>query len=317
LKNKFSFLFLVSTACFFWSCDLDRDNPLPSEIQGFQAVNYKVAFNPMGPVAISLYDSLPFKNEFTLKLENPANGTLEKGSVPGQYFYTPNHLSVVRDEVAYTVCQGNDCKSGKILFEVSPVTCHLSIHEDTFFRFLRDTIFIPVQDNDSLYCPDIRFEDFKTTTPGARIFGDNHFAAVVPPPFFSGTLQFSYTITNGIRRATSNVELETTPDTVYCNSHFELTDDRVVFPPSASVTEVPVFISDFLDNDKFCDNYINPASLEIFTETGQTSLITFTVSGNQVHFQIPGNTSRATLAYRVTNLAGTITKTAHINFVNQ
>jgi hypothetical protein len=113
------------------------------------------------------------------------------------------------------------------------------------------------------------------------------------------------------------VELETTPDTVYCNSHFELTDDRVVFPPSASVTEVPVFISDFLDNDKFCDNYINPASLEIFTETGQTSLITFTVSGNQVHFQIPGNTSRATLAYRVTNLAGTITKTAYINFVNQ
>ncbi len=314
MKNSSFFLFIILSNLFGVSCDQVRDHPVPSEIPGYTPATYRAVFDPMQPVSISLFDSLPFKHDFTLKLENPSSGTLEKGAEPGQYIYKPNHLSVVRDEAAYVICQGSDCKSGKIVFEVSPVTCSMRIHEDHWFHYLRDTIFLPVQDNDTLFCPDIRFNNFQTQTPGARIFGDHHFAAVIPPPFFSGTLKFSYTMSNGVKQQTARVELETKPDTLYCDKHFQLTDDVVVFPASASGSEIPVFITDLLANDKFCQDYINPASLEIFTDIGQQNLITYNVAGNQIHFQIPGGINLAGLSYRLRNLSGTKTKTARIQF---
>ncbi len=314
VKFSYFFTFLFIFSWIFFSCDRDIDRPQPSEIPAFTPKSFKAVFNPLQSVPVNLYDSLPFSNTFTLKLGKPAFGTLEKGNLPGEYHYKPNHLSVMNDEVSYEVCQGKDCKSGKIDFEVSKSTCFMRIHSDQLIHSLRDTIFLSVQENDSAYCPGTHFSHFSTHVAGTQIFGHNQFAAVIPPPFFSGNLEFSYTLSNGFQQETATVKLTTAPDQFYCDKHFSLENDAFSFTLSSNTQTKTISIQDLLSNDRFCPDYIDLQGFEISIPAGQAPGFNYSRNGNHLTFFLPGGVNELIALYKIPNLTGTKTDTAKITF---
>jgi hypothetical protein len=294
-----------------FSCDKDVDKPTPNEIKDFQPRNFRISFGPLEKISFQLTDSFPFSNSYQLSLGKPQNGNLLKGDGPGEYVYQSGHISVESDLVEYTICQEGNCKSGNIQFRVAAKSCYMAIHGDTYVKSLKDTMLLPVLENDSSFCPGSHFSDFQSLVPGTRIFAHNSFAAVVPPPFFKGILVFKYKMSNGSQTKEAEVSVQTEPDLSYCDRHFNPVNDTILFDALGNSQTVEKTIDEVLGNDKYCPDYVNLHSFEALPPSNQVPGYGFYRSGNHLIFNIPAGVTSAIFQYRFSTISG-LTKTATI-----
>lgn len=296
MKKIYYLIILV----FLGSCDIDKDTQEPSNFDKIVLKNLNIQFELLSETAFNLVDSNIFTQPVLLKVGDPVFGIITKGSKTGQYVYKPNDKSILKDSAEYQICQGNDCKTGRILFNISPNSCIMDPHSDKFVANLRDTLFLPIISNDISYCPNAHISKIDDINVGHG-FVHNDRAALILPAFFKGDLQFSYDMTNGYQTKKTPVELKVQLDQTYCDDHFKLNPDSFIFTGNPIQ---PLAIQKLLLNDFYSADFTDLSSFELINDSSTSINFSISVPGNEIQIQPLQTPASGSFSYRLCTNSG-------------
>jgi len=296
-------IYLITTLLVILGCDRIHDTPEPDQFLIFKpkALSFSI---PEGhaDVVFNVLDSNDLKSEYTLKMGQPAFGTLEKGTTPGQFTYKAPIGFSGKDSVSYEVCRNDVCKQGWISFYILSGQCVLKAKDDTYLVPMRDTLFLTVLENDSICF--VNNLSFPSGASIGSIFTSGNKAALILPPFYEGPVQFSYVIGDGQKADTAEVSIDVFTDLSYCDRQFKARNDTLRLLTGFNF--ITFYPQALIQNDLACKDSIRTSSFAIVPSPPSNTVYELKFQQNRWWFLVkkPQDFTAGTFQYRVCTNSG-------------
>lgn len=294
---------LLTTILISLGCDRIHDTPEPDQFLVFKPKALSISI-PSGQenFVFNVLDSNDLKSEYRLNMGKPVFGTMEKGNTPGQFVYKSPNGFTGKDSVSYEVCRNNVCKQGWISFYILSGQCVLKAKDDAYMIPMRDTLFLPVLDNDSICF--VNNLSFPTGASIGTVFRSGNKAALILPPFFEGPVHFSYKIDNGLEADTGEVSIDVFTDLSYCDRRFNARNDTLRLLNGFNF--ITFYPQALIQNDQACKDSIRTSSFAIVPSPPSNTVYELKFQQNRWWFLVkkPQDFTTGTFQYRLCTNSG-------------